>query len=170
MVDFVTLWRSHPTNRSVQFPCRKTDGFPAYSNQCAIRMGVCLRDAGVTPDQISGSITCGIHPPSKMHYLRAEEVARSFDRGGIPGVGPTEKLLGESAADFYSQLFGRKGLVLFKDYWRRSNEKEGSASGDHIDLWNGYRSTSGWLMEWFSWLGYYGGYDRSKQIWFWEVK
>ncbi len=170
MVDFATLWRNHPTNRSVQFPCRMDNGFPTYSNQCAIRMGECLRAAGVKPSEMSGAITCRVHDSDQMHYLRAEEVARSFSRGGVPGVGATEKFTGETAADFYSQLFGRRGLILFKDYWRRSGEAPGNASGDHIDLWNGYRSTSGWLMEWFSWLGYYGGYDRAKQIWFWEVK
>jgi len=170
MVDFATLWKNHPTNRSVQFPCLLKSGYPTYRNQCAIRMGECLRASGVPPAQMSGLAICGRHPREAMHFIRAEEVARGFARGAIPGVGPTEKLVGEKAADFYSELFGRKGLILFKDYWRRTGEVEGGGSGDHIDLWNGYRSTSGWLMEWFSWLGYYGGYDRAKQIWFWEVK
>ena len=170
MVDFATLWKNHPTNRSVQFPCLLGSGFPTHRNQCAIRLGECMKNSGVKLSQMSGPITCGVHPKEDMHFLRAEEVARAFGRGSIPGVGGTEKLTGETAADFYGQLFGRKGLILFKDYWRRTGEGEGGGSGDHIDLWNGYRSTSGWLMEWFSWLGYYGGYDKAKQIWFWEVK
>ena len=43
-------------------------------------------------------------------------------------------------------------------------------TGDHIDVWNGYRSSAKWLMEWFSWLGYYSNYAEAKEIWFWEVK
>ena len=37
-------------------------------------------------------------------------------------------------------------------------------------LWNGYRSSTKWLMEWFSWLGYYSNYVQAKEIWFWDVK
>ena len=42
--------------------------------------------------------------------------------------------------------------------------------GDHIDVWNGYRSSTKWLMEWFFWLGYYSNYAEAGEIWFWEVK
>ena len=41
---------------------------------------------------------------------------------------------------------------------------QGTSTGDHIDVWNGYRSTSKWLMEWFSWLGYYSNYAEAKEI------
>ena len=55
-----------------------------------------------------------------------------------------------------------------KDYWKRHGET--TATGDHIDVWNGYRSSTKWLMEWFSWLGYYSNYVQAKEVWFWDVK
>ena len=44
------------------------------------------------------------------------------------------------------------------------------ANNKTIDVWNGYRSSTKWLMEWFSWLGYYSNYVQAKEIWFWDVK
>ena len=177
MVEFNDLWRGHPTNRSDQFPCRVLKptgdlrfGQPRWANQCAIRMGICLKNAGVEPGVLRGAITCDQHDPSEMHYLRAEEVARALMNANIPGIGERELLAGEKAQGFYDQIFGRQGLMLIKDYWSRRNEPPGRGTGDHIDVWNGYRSSSGWLMQWFSYLGYYGGYDKARQIWFWEVK
>jgi hypothetical protein len=37
-------------------------------------------------------------------------------------------------------------------------------------VWNGYRSSAKWLLEWFSWVGYYSNYANAGEIWFWEVK
>ena len=84
MVEFHKLWYGHPINRSVQTPCIAPEtavyqgssarkGFPTYANQCAIRMGVALKRAGVEPRQISGCLTCGAHKPEAMHFIRAEE-------------------------------------------------------------------------------------------------
>jgi len=169
--DFRKLWQSHPTNRSNQLPCRRANGVPSYANQCAVRMGTCLQRAGVPPGVIRGAITCGVHPPEKMHYIRAQEFANALDRANASWLGNTQKLKGEDPAQFAKLLFGKKGIIFLKDYWARSGERgTGRATGDHIDLFNGYRTTASWLMEYFSWLGYYGGYAGSKEIWFWEVE
>jgi hypothetical protein len=181
MVEFKNLWFGHPINESVQTPCiapkdgnyhgsiaRK--GYPTYHNQCAIRMGTALRRAGVTPSQISGCLTCGAHPPEQMHYIRAHELASALARANIPGLGQMEQIRANDVAEFYPKLFGRTGIIYIKDYWRRSGEPPGRATGDHIDVWNGYRSSAKWLMEWFSWLGYYSNYAEAKEIWFWEIK
>ena len=69
---------------------------------------------------------------------------------------------------FYGKLYGRTGIIYIQDYWKRHGETV--ATGDHIDVWNGYRSSTKWLMEWFSWLGYYSNYVQAKEIWFWDVK
>ncbi|MEL7544473.1 MAG: type VI secretion system amidase effector protein Tae4 [Pseudomonadota bacterium] len=168
---FSDLWEVHPTNRSNQLPCRRPDGRPSYANQCAIRLGECMRRAGVKPGQIRGGPTCGVHPPSMMHFIRAQAFADGLNRANLPWLGNTEKLRGEQPAQFTKILFGRKGIIFLKDYWARSGERgTGRATGDHIDLFDGYRTTASWLMEYFSWLGYYGGYSGSKEIWFWEVE
>lgn len=169
--DFRDLWQLHPTNRSNQLPCRRENGLPSYANQCAVRMGECFRRAGVKPGQIPGGLTCGVHSRETMHFIRAQELANGLGRANLSWLGKTEKLTGDEPAQFVKILFGRKGVIFLKDYWARSGERgTGRATGDHIDLYNGYRTTAGWLMEYFSWLGYYGGYSGSKEIWFWEVR
>ena len=179
MVAFRDLWFGHPINESVQLPCiaprdltnleGKTikAGYPTYANQCAIRLGIALKRAGVSP--MPGLATCGAHPTAEMHYIRANQLAIAIANTAIPGVGKVEKITGASAAEFYPQLFGRTGLIYIQDYWHRAGEPPDRPTGDHIDVWNGYRSSAKWLMEWFSWLGYYSNYAGAKEIWFWAL-
>ncbi len=182
MIEFKDLWRGHPINESLSTPCIApkdivnlenkpvSKGFPVFLNQCAIRMGIALRRAGVQPSQISGCAYCHVHPRSEMHFINATALARAIARANIAGVGPLEKYSGEDAAKFYPKIFGRTGIMFIQDYWHRSGERGRQPTGDHIDIWNGYRSSSKWLMEWFSWLGYYSNYAGAREIWFWEVK
>lgn len=181
MVKFRDLWLGHPINESITTPCLadreitnlsgKTikKGYPVFANQCAIRMGVALRRAGVTADQLPGMVHCGHHPRERMHFIRANQLANGIARANLPGVGPIRKITGDDVAKFYPELFGKRGIIFIKDYWHRSTDAAGSPTGDHIDVWNGYRSTAKWLMEWFFWLGYYSNYAGAKEIWFWEV-
>ncbi len=181
MVQFHDLWYGHPINESVQAPCiaprdgnfqgsQVKKGFPTFANQCAIRMGVSLKRAGVQHSQIGNILTCGAHPPEEMHYIRAQELANALANRSILGIGPVQRIRGQQAQDFYPELFGRTGIIFIKDYWQRSVDRAGSPTGDHIDVWNGYRSSAKWLMEWFAWLGYYSNYAQAREIWFWEVK
>lgn len=181
MIEFSDLWRGHPINESVSTPCiaphdlTNMEGefipasFPVFHNQCAIRMGVALRRAGVQPSQLSGISSCSVHPREDMHFINANQLANGIARANIPGVAPVEKITGAEAAKYYPHLFGRTGIIYIQDYWRRSSDS-GRPTGDHIDVWNGYRSSAKWLMEWFSWLGYYSNYADAGEIWFWEVK
>ena len=182
MLQFKDLWRSHPINESVQTPCiaphdlvnlegeRVGKGVPVFHNQCAIRMGVTLRRCGVPPSLITGVSTCGVHPREDMHFINASSLAKAVAQANIAGMGKREVISGPDAAVFYPKIFGRTGIIYINDYWYRSTDRSGQPTGDHIDIWNGYRPTSKWLMEWFSWLGYYSNYAHAKEIWFWEVK
>jgi len=181
MIEFNDLWLGHPINESVSTPCIAPhnltnlegklvlQGFPVFANQCAIRMGIALRRAGVQPSQLSGISNCSVHPRDEMHFINASQLANGIARARIDGIGPTEKYVGADAAQFYPKIFGRTGIIYIQDYWRRSSDS-GRPTGDHIDVWNGYRSSAKWLMEWFSWLGYYSNYADAGEIWFWEVK
>lgn len=181
-VEFKTLWRGHPINESVQTPCIAPEdiqnlegelirrGFPVFHNQCAIRMGVALKRSGVTYDQIPGCTTCSVHDRSHMHFINANQLAIGLQNARIEGIGPREVIKGPDAAKFYPKLFGRTGIIFIQDYWLRSTDRPGNPTGDHIDVWNGYRSSAKSLMEWFSWLGYYSNYAEAKEIWFWPVK
>lgn len=134
MIEFNDLWRGHPINESVQSPCIAPHnltnmegkqirlGFPVFSNQCAIRMGVSLRRAGVQPSQLSGITHCAVHPRSDMHFINASQLANGIARAGISGVGPTEKYTAADAAQFYPKIFGRTGIIYIQDYWRRSHQ------------------------------------------------
>jgi hypothetical protein len=182
MVSFVDLWRGHPINESVTTPCIAPEdltnmegrpvlrGFPVFANQCAVRLGVALRRAGVQQGQLAGAAHCAVHPRDYMHFINANQLANAIMRANLPGVAPVEKITGTAAAEFYPQLFGRTGIIYIQDYWQRTTDRPGQPTGDHIDVWNGYRSSAKWLMEWFSWLGYYSNYAGAKEIWFWEVK
>lgn len=183
MITFKKLWHGHPINESVQLPCLAPRdmknvegtlvqaGLPMYANQCAIRTGIALKRAGVPPTALRGLATCGAHPPEAMHYIRAAQLAEALAKVKIEGMAPRERIVGPDVAAYYPKLFGRTGVIYIQDYWRRSNDPPGShPTGDHIDVWNGYRSSAKWLMEWFSWLGYYSNYSGGKEIWFWEVK
>lgn len=182
MIAFKDLWLGHPINESVQSPCiapvelvnleGKTvqKGFPVFANQCAIRMGVALKRAGVQPSQIAGCAHCTVHTREEMHFINASALAQALLRAKIDGLGPVEKITGTDVADFYPKIFGRTGIIFIQDYWHRSTDPAGRPTGDHIDVWNGYRSSSKWLMEWFSWLGYYSNYAGARELWFWPVK
>ncbi len=176
-LEFKNLWNHHPLNNSVTFPALmledktvegklKRRGTPSFANQCAIRMGVALREAGVTPGQLGSMRMSWYHPKDRMYVLVAQELANALARSNIEGLGRVEKL--DDPKNFHKALFGRTGIVFFKDYWKRSGET--TPTGDHIDVWNGYRTSAKWLIQWFSWLGYTENYGKSREIWFWEVK
>ncbi len=182
MVQFIDLWRGHPLNESVVTPCLAPDdltntqgervakGLPVFHNQCAIRLGIALRRAGVSIADLGKISTCGVHPASELHTLYAKELAHAISRAELPGFGKLEIITGEDVAKFYPKLFGRTGVIYIQDYWMRTADQESAPTGDHIDVWNGYRSSAKWLMEWFSWAGYYSNYAKAREIWFWEVK
>ena len=180
MIEFADLWHGHPINESVQLPCIAPrdmtvdgrlipKGVPVYPHQCAIRMGVALKRAGVQPSQLGGLAYCEAHPREEMHFVNANQLANGLAGAHIEGVGKVEKIVGAEVAHYYPKLFGRTGIIYVQDYWWREGDS-GRPTGDHIDVWNGYRSSSKWLMEWFSWVGYYSNYAGAGEIWFWEVK
>ncbi len=168
MVTFNQLWANHPTNTGEQHPC-STLGISNFENQCSIRMGVCLRRSGVPASAIRGALTCNQakltgHGHDDMHFIRARELAQALRSASIPGVGPVYSL--NNPGDFANELDGRKGLIFFNGYWWRSTDTS-KPTGDHIDVWNGWRTSAKMLFPWFGWLG---GYNKSSNIWFWEVK
>lgn len=182
MMTFNDLWHGAPANESVSTPCIAPfdltslegkivqKGTAVFHNQCAIRLGVALKRAGVTADMLPGLQHCAVHGRDEMHFINATQFANTLARASIPGLGKLEKYSGTDAAQFYPKIFGRTGLIYLQDYWARTTDKPGQPTGDHIDVWNGYRSSTKWLMEWFSWLGYYSNYAGAKEVWFWEVK
>jgi hypothetical protein len=80
-----------------------------------------------------------------MHIIRAADLANGLAGASIEGIGKVERIVGTEAKDFYGKLYGRTGIIFIHAYWLRQGET--TPSGDHIDVWNGYRSSTKWLME-----------------------
>lgn len=74
----------------------------------------------------------------------------------------------------------RTGIVFFKDYWQRNTDFGENRTGDHIDLWDGrgldklasqdalgnfLGNTLGLYLD-----GIYSDKNKSKEVWFWEIK
>ena len=167
MVKFKGLWDRYPTIQGEKAPC-KTDGKINFEDQCAIRLGACLAANGInTTNLVNSKRHCWHHDSSEGHVLAAEELANGLARYPIPGV---QKLVRVNPRDYQKDLFGKKGIIFFKDFWLRNGESFRNRSGDHIDLWNSTR-----LTDWRTWFmisstfNVGGSYGKSKEIWFWRV-
>jgi len=57
MLAFDKLWKNHPTITGDDNLC-KTNGKPNFTDQCAIRMGVCLARCSVDTSRILGVTHC----------------------------------------------------------------------------------------------------------------
>lgn len=181
MVQFIDLWRGHPLNASVVNPCIAdrpvtnlagkpiAAGDPVYLNQAAIRMGVALRRSGVRYEDLGKVLTCGAHDKGELHCVNARQLADALRRAKLAGFGPMEILSGGDVENFYARIFGRTGVLYIQEFWLRQDDKEGHPTGDLIDVWNGYRSSTNWLMDWFNWAGYRSHYAQAREIWFWPV-
>src|SRR3954447_7925796 len=113
-IDFATLTASYPTDHD---PCSK-DGTPNFSNQCAIRMGVCLADAGLDLRGFHGA--CCWYGHGARHVLRAQELA-SWLRGDARlrqfSNGAFDRARRGRAPIVDTSYSGRQGIVFFQNFW-----------------------------------------------------
>ncbi len=173
MVTFKKLWESHPQITGEDDPC-SVDGKPNFPDQCAIRVGVALAACGVKTGLLPGVRHCWHHEISSGHVLAAEELANGLKRFPVSGL---KKSIKVTPNEFKSALNGRKGIIFFKDYWQRTTngkrESFRNRSGDHIDLWNGFRlAHPRSIVQMYLRVGTFGlgsDHSKSKEIWFWEV-
>ncbi|GLS26146.1 T6SS effector amidase Tae4 family protein [Marinibactrum halimedae] len=161
-VTFSTLWDNYPSD-----PCDTTK----FKNQCAIKVGTALAKSGVdTTKLVSKKRHCWFHDTSHGHVLSAEELAAGLMKNKIPGISKGVEI---DAMNFKAKVAGQKGIIFFKDYWLRSNDRENRPTGDHIDLWNGSRLTD--LTSWIRiqmgivYDGVWSDFEKSKKIIFWRV-
>lgn len=155
MAKFDSLWKNHPTVESLidDFPCKK-NGSKAFENQCAIRMGVAFGKSGINMDSFKGAKCWYGHNPS--HILRAEELANWLKSP----FSPYKQRIEFEGVNGFDSIFGKKGIVFFKDYYGPGNQ------GDHIDLWNGSRLTR--FSSWFDFSFFGGGrHYKDATVWFW---
>lgn len=137
---FLDLWNNYPSNR---LPC---DG--SWTNQCAIRMSICLNDEGTIT---VSSATYSEPKCSHGHARGAESLANWLWKHhlGRPSI-YTDPASGKNA------IKGKNGVIFFKDCFTRPGETR--SRGDHIDLWkSSVTKTFG------------DPQNNSAQLWFWEL-
>jgi hypothetical protein len=173
MVTFQKLWDAYPREPGAGNPCT-SNGHVNFPDQCAIRVGATLAACGVNTSLLPGVRHCWQHEKSKGHALAAEELATGLKIR--PAVGMKQPTL-VNPAEFTSVLRGKRGVIFFKDYWRRTvdgrEESFAGRTGDHIDLWNGYHLAHSFSMVQIylriGSLGVGSDHRAARETWFWEV-
>lgn len=161
-IKFKELWDNYPDDP----PCNSQ-----FKNQCAIKVGASLAKSGVdTTKLVSSKRHCWQHNKNEGHVLAAEELAAGLKGSNVFGI---EKAIDVPGGGYATKIAGKTGIIFFKDYWSRSNDKPGVPTGDHIDLWNGSR-----LTDWSSWIrvqmgivvpGVWSDFEKATKILFWRI-
>lgn len=185
-LTFQELWDHYPSGDPYDNP--------AYRDQCAIRMSVTFHRVGVEMKSfsqrwvkpLSGQSSIGrIMLDGKATATRADELGKWLQLRPFAGLPKAEDITG---ADWESKVKSRTGIIQFSRYWTREGESVGTASGGHIDLWNGSRLTISGFFDGVATIGRYVGIQSfrqgatvasevsysdlrgSKSILFWEIK
>lgn len=146
MLMFKTLWSKHPSINGEPAPCKDSKGNPAFENQCAIRLGIALKEAGMDLSSFRGAKCWFGH----KHILRVEEMI-TWLKLQTHDVGTAARF--KPGSDARAAVAGKTGIVACRNFWGRGNQ------GDHIDLWDGTSMPQG-QPEYM---------DRSEEVFFWEI-
>ena len=169
LASFNNLWNNFPNEKKKKSHCtnKQKDTNKPFSDYCAILMSECFIRSGIDISLYNGN-RCWSHS-GKKHILLAEDFANGLKKQTPPNFSRMEKVVPGS---FQSKLKDKSGVIFFKDYWQRGNESFKNRSGDHVDLWNKGRITGGGMLYRFiiEALGIVKDLNKSKEIWFWEVK
>lgn len=169
MVSFSTLWKNYPDKVNIKSRCtnKQKDSNKPFDDYCAIMLSECFIRSGVDISIIKGN-RCWSHQ-GKKHILRAEDLANGLKTHRPPSFGVLDKI---HPASFQSKLSDKTGVIFFKDYWQRGKETFDRRSGDHIDLWNKDEITSSGMIvrSILEFFGRVSDLNKSREIWFWEVK
>lgn len=186
VVKFADLWKNYVTGA----PYKPGEGDKGdYSNQCALRMSATFHKAGIKMLSFSQKTVKpmpGTKVLGRVMLNGSPAAARAYELSEWlklqPFCGLPKKPENITGKDWESKVKGRTGIIMFHAYWTRSGEAPASASGGHIDLWNGSRLTNNGLtgtLETFArftlginnpWIPVYSDLRNSKLILFFEVK
>jgi len=132
VITFDELWAAYPSSTIEHIdPSSKKD---IFSDHCAINVSDALYKCGILMKTFSKTRCWNCPAPDKttkkgIHAIRAEELSEYLKTCPFAGCPVPVKLRG---SNFKEYVEGRTGIIFFKDYWLRGNEK--SPTGDHIDL------------------------------------
>lgn len=169
MVSFDTLWNNYPDKEKIKSQCtnKQSDDNKPFSDYCAIMLSECFIRSGVDLSQFKGN-RCWSHQ-GKKHILLAEDLANGLKRHTPAGFNKSERI---QPGSYQSALSDKTGVIFFRDYWQRGIESFERRSGDHIDLWNKNEITSSgmFIRSLLEFLGRVSDLNKSREIWFWEIR
>jgi Type VI secretion system (T6SS), amidase effector protein 4 len=188
-VKFSDLWSSYVTGAPYK-PAQDDKG--DYSNQCALRMSATFHKVGVKMLSFSQKVVKpmpGTQVLGRVMLNGFPAALRAYELGewlklqpfcGLPRQ--PENVTGQK---WETKVKGRTGIIMFHAYWTRPGEVPANASGGHIDLWNGSRTTISGAEGVIAFLGRsigisnahlpgtsigYSDLGNAMLILFWEVK
>lgn len=177
VLEFDTLWNNYPSNHiehSGDFGRGNVED--GYDNHCAINVSEAILASNIEIKTVLRKYRCyGSCDRKSSHVVAAQNLANWLKKYPIIGLKKMKKFTGKT---YEKKIKGKKGIIFFKDYWQRSNEKGTiRRTGDHIDLWNeGTLASIGSLLSFirisigFNYDGYMSDFSKSKEVWFWELK
>jgi hypothetical protein len=173
VICFEELWDAYPYDIIIH---NSENGSDLFDNHCAIHLSHAFYLNGILLKGYKGTKCWGC-PQSNgqggIHAIRAQELADYLKEQPFAGCPKPIQLSGST---FLENVRGKKGIIFFKDYWRRPNEEY--FTGDHIDLWDGTKLASiGWLRTWLRLrfpdlaeaLYDISDLKRSSSVLFWEI-
>ncbi|MFL0809270.1 MAG: type VI secretion system amidase effector protein Tae4 [Agarilytica sp.] len=169
MTKFESMWKNFPEKELMKTRCtnKQKDSNKPFSDYCAILLSECFIRSGIDISLFEAK-KCWSHT-GKKHILLAQEFAESLKSNTPAGFSPMKKI---NPGTFQDDLSDKTGVIFFKDYWQRGSESFQSRSGDHIDLWNKDEITSSgmFMRSIYEFFGALSNLNKSKEIWFWEIK
>jgi hypothetical protein len=115
--------------------------------------------------------------------MRVKEMIKWLDTRPFPEIAKSINVAGE---DWRDKIHNKTGIIAFCNYWARNEaQKKGAPTGDHIDLWNGSRTTHNSIGAFGAYVGRgvgihgahipftgldYSDIDKADPILFWEIK
>jgi hypothetical protein len=173
MIKFEQLWKNFPDKGDMEIiksKCtnKQKNSNKPFPNYCAILLSECFIKSGIDTNIFNIKKQCWSHS-GKKHILLAEDLAIALKARAPNGFSQVKKI---NSGSFQSELSGKTGVIFFKDYWQRGRESFDSRSGDHIDLWNKDEITSSgmFIRSLLEFLGRVSDLNKSREIWFWEIK
>lgn len=144
LICFEQLWEAYPDDAITH---KSEHGSDIFDNHCAIQLSHTLYSNGILLKGYKGARCWGCpqdNGQGGIHAIRAQELADYLEAQPFAGCPKPIRLSGDT---FQDNVRGKKGIIFFKDYWRRGGEQ--NFTGDHIDLWDGAKLASiGWLRTW----------------------
>mgnify|MGYP000858868811 CR=1 FL=1 len=172
-VTFAKLWDGYPAGHP--YVDAKGNTPAGFENQCAIKVSVALHAVGLEMRSFKGGT---VFVNGKRAATGAEELAAWLKKQ--PFCGLPSKPESIAGGDWQAKIKGRTGIIFFANYWERKTDAKGRASGDHIDLWNGWLLTASSVGSAAATfvrfvLGRSTGPDisdlgKATEILFWEIK